>query len=515
MALATDAALVPQAAPAAAAPAVAPARGSKARAACWAVVAVVALGGALGAQLAQTGRSRLVGAAFGLVCGLPALWKLAWQCWWLYLDQRDEAERLLALVEQMQALGLTGPVGFPTVPGDAGDEAPPADGGFDVTAPPPGIPMMPGVTMPGGFPGGVAGPLAGGPSGLPWGGGAPLAAQQAPAGAASLGDLGAWAGAAAAGGGTAPQAVGPPPTAPEYRPSAQGAVVQAQAKQVKELLVAFSGAKASDFHWARRFWASIATIEAQGQLQVDVKKVLVGFGYVGPGTATAPRETELCAALERLGSQAALSIGGGPWAGGAVQDMAASRGGAAETRWGSSLPADLQRAGPEIYRAIRGEGSTSVRDWIAQRYLGSRSSPVWIDLWTLATSIDFRLRDCGTDIEIMQVLAVDDMMEIALRRLAAYVYEQRSGDRVGAQHMLGITPPGGSADVAPTWMVSSATTHSKTEHQRRERVEAELRNRSKREKGGGRGGDGGRGAGGRGQGGRGGGRGGGATTSPA
>ena len=156
-----------------------------------------------------------------------------------------------------------------------------------------------------------------------------------------------------------------------------------------------------------------------------------------------------------------------------------------------------------------------MRDWIAQRYLGSRSSPVWIDLWTLATSIDFRLRDCGTDIEIMQVLAVDDMMEIALRRLAAYVYEQRSGDRVGAQHMLGITPPGGSADVAPTWMVSSATTHSKTEHQRRERVEAELRNRSKREKGGGRGGDGGRGAGGRGQGGRGGGRGGGATTSPA
>ena len=115
----------------------------------------------------------------------------------------------------------------------------------------------------------------------------------------------------------------------------------------------------------------------------------------------------------------------------------------------------------------------------------------------------------------MQVLAVDDMMEIALRRLAARVYEQRSGDRVGAQHMLGIAPPGGSADVAPTWMVSSATTHSKTERQRREGAEAELRSRNKRDKGGGRGGDGGRGPGGRKQGGGGGGRGGGAAATAA
>ena len=102
----------------------------------------------------------------------------------------------------------------------------------------------------------------------------------------------------------------------------------------------------------------------------------------------------------------------------------------------------------------------------------------------------------------MQVLSRGDLMEISLRRLASYVYEQRSGDRIGAQHMLGTVPPGGSADVAPTWMVSSATQHSKVEHQRRERVEAETRQRGKQGRGGGRG-DGGRGRGGGGRGGKG------------
>ncbi|CAK0825270.1 unnamed protein product [Prorocentrum cordatum] len=87
---------------------------------------------------------------------------------------------------------------------------------------------------------------------------------------------------------------------------------------------------------------------------------------------------------------------------------------------------------------------------------------------TLATSIDFGLRCCKNDVEIMQALAGDDMMEVALRRLAARVHEQRTGDRVGAQHMLGVAPPGGSADAEPAWMVASATTHSEMEHQRRE-----------------------------------------------
>ncbi|CAK0869773.1 unnamed protein product [Prorocentrum cordatum] len=180
-----------------------------------------------------------------------------------------------------------------------------------------------------------------------------------------------------------------------------------------------------------------------GQATCEVERLLVGFGYAG-GLAAAYRGSE-------------------------------------ETRWGSSLPADLQCAAPGIDRDIRGVGSTSVRDWIAQRCQSSRGSPVWVDLWTLATSVDFRLRECKTDLEIMQVLSAEDMM-VALRRLAACVHEERSGDRVGAQYMLGTAPPGCSAEVAPARMVASANTHSKTERPRCERVESELRARKKKKK---------------------------------
>jgi hypothetical protein len=57
-----------------------------------------------------------------------------------------------------------------------------------------------------------------------------------------------------------------------------------------------------------------------------------------------------------------------------------------------------------------------------------------------------------------------------LRRLASFVYERRTRDKTGAAHMLAITPPGLETDVAPTWLVSTATAHSKNEHMRDERV---------------------------------------------
>ena len=55
------------------------------------------------------------------------------------------------------------------------------------------------------------------------------------------------------------------------------------------------------------------------------------------------------------------------------------------------------------------------------------------------------------------------------------MYEKRSGDTTGAAHMLAIQPPGLDVDLAPTWLVSEATLHSKNEHQRSERVESEIR----------------------------------------
>ena len=123
---------------------------------------------------------------------------------------------------------------------------------------------------------------------------------------------------------------------------------------------------------------------------------------------------------------------------------------------------------------MKSKGSRGARQWLSVRYTGSRSSTTWIDLWTLATGVDYRLSSCADEEELIRTLAADDLMELALRRLAAYAYEVRSGDKRGATHMMGVMPPGGQGDIAPAWLVQSATNHSKLEHQRRERAEAEL-----------------------------------------
>ncbi len=47
---------------------------------------------------------------------------------------------------------------------------------------------------------------------------------------------------------------------------------------------------------------------------------------------------------------------------------------------------------------------------------------------------------------------------------------RRTGYKVGSRKMLGISLPGAGDDVAPSWLVSEATTFSKTEDQRDQRT---------------------------------------------
>ena len=134
-----------------------------------------------------------------------------------------------------------------------------------------------------------------------------------------------------------------------------------------------------------------------------------------------------------------------------------------------------------------------MREYVNETYPGSKASPVWTDLWTLASSVDFRLSAARDERELLEILAKDDSVELALRRISAYIYEARTGDKEGAEHMLGSVPPGTLRDIAPSWLVDSATSHSKADFQRRDRV-AQL---SRRTQGRGRGkeGDKGRGKG--------------------
>jgi hypothetical protein len=99
-------------------------------------------------------------------------------------------------------------------------------------------------------------------------------------------------------------------------------------------------------------------------------------------------------------------------------------GAAQADRWHSSLPLDLKRAAPEIYRSMRSQGAASAREWVDRQYRGDRSSHTWIDIWDLATEVDFRLRDfieAKDDQGLFRTLAVDDGLEIKLRRLASFL----------------------------------------------------------------------------------------------
>ena len=81
----------------------------------------------------------------------------------------------------------------------------------------------------------------------------------------------------------------------------------------------------------------------------------------------------------------------------------------------------------------------------------------------MGTNVDYRLAQEPDDATIMRALATDDSLEMDLKRFSAYIYENRSGHKVGAQHMLAVAPPGGASDIGPSWMVADASTHSRAE----------------------------------------------------
>ena len=63
----------------------------------------------------------------------------------------------------------------------------------------------------------------------------------------------------------------------------------------------------------------------------------------------------------------------------------------------------------------------SVREYLNLQYSGSRSFPVWSDLWTLAATIDCELGSATSEQKVLALLATDDILEMSLRRLSSYV----------------------------------------------------------------------------------------------
>ena len=78
-----------------------------------------------------------------------------------------------------------------------------------------------------------------------------------------------------------------------------------------------------------------------------------------------------------------------------------------------------------------------MRDWLSTHHASNKSGAQWIELWNIATQSDFELAGLD-DRRTLERFASSDMLEINLRRLAAFVYEQRTQDKTGAAHMLAV-----------------------------------------------------------------------------
>ena len=254
--------------------------------------------------------------------------------------------------------------------------------------------------------------------------------------------------------------------------------VQEQAKELLDQLRSYSGESATDPAWPIRFWHCVT--ELGDKLEPVLKAQLTGHGYIGPATRTAPRTADLVTTLQSFANTGAPPHGRALPAQPELQAVDWLQ--EDNVQYDLKLPSDLQRAAPEIYRNIRGRGYANIRAYLQNDYQGSKDGGVWVDIWNQATLLDARVKQCGTSRAVTEMLATADEAEIFLRRLSALFYEKRTKDTAGAQHMLAIAPPGTSVDIGPTWMVTSATAHSKAEHQRTEKVSHSAR-RGNQEKG--------------------------------
>lgn len=243
-----------------------------------------------------------------------------------------------------------------------------------------------------------------------------------------------------------------------------------QAKKVKELLVLWHGRSALLPAWARSFWQEVGLLEP---LEQRLKALLLSQGYLGRGVGSPPRFKELKEKLEELSTAGAVAHSRDAFR--AQEGMAWGEDEEGPESWEAALPPDLKRAGPEIYSSMKASGVRCVRDWVNSMFsVEQRQTAHYVDLFNLATLVDFKAREGGSSqSKVLSIIAQDDTCEVALRRLAAWIHERRTGDRDAAQSMLAIKPSSFSTDVAPSWLVTEAASFSQSEHKRRERARAQ------------------------------------------
>ncbi|CAE7243914.1 unnamed protein product [Symbiodinium sp. CCMP2592] len=259
-----------------------------------------------------------------------------------------------------------------------------------------------------------------------------------------------------------------------YAPLSMAAIeaTQSQARVVKNLLVKWSARAALIPSWSRSFWKEVGE---QGKFEYRVEALLKSFGYLGNGSGTPPRVAELKEKLAELESSGALAHSTALFDNGLLDAHDTEIDEEDAGGWEASLPPDMKRAGPEIYASFRASGARSAREWLNQMIpLDRRGDALYLDLFNQASLVDFAVKDAkGSQAQALSLIARSDTAEVALRRLASYVHEKRTGDRDAAVSMLAIKPTNLSHDIAPAWLVSEAALFAQSEHKRRERAKAQ------------------------------------------
>ena len=165
------------------------------------------------------------------------------------------------------------------------------------------------------------------------------------------------------------------------------------------------------------------------QLPRDLLGLLSFDGYVGGATPTLPRMPELRDSLKHIAKTSVPQLGG---AGDAQSGMSFHV--SNSFRWDAGLPPDFKRAATEIYRTVRFQGYLFVRDYMCDNFSGDKGGTVFANLWILSQQIDFMVstaaRSSG-DHGIFALLASSDELELGLRRIAAYIYQERTKDKAG------------------------------------------------------------------------------------
>ena len=140
------------------------------------------------------------------------------------------------------------------------------------------------------------------------------------------------------------------------------------ARTLREEQTRLAGISAADPWWGQRFWRFAAMHEAQGAISPMMKMLLTGFGYIVAATLTLPRVTEMTAVFLRLEAPPGVSALAPPPGAGVLGPGTD----AGVARWSHSLPPDLKRAAPEMYRNMRSEGCVTIRDWLAASHGNDR-----------------------------------------------------------------------------------------------------------------------------------------------